>query len=92
MFLFLFGITLVFFLFQVAGDVSEELVEFFNAFVEFAQLGFEVLVDFADLGSESLVEFAKSGVGFFVHIDQFALGLLAKPMLVTLPCVLLLLD
>ena len=50
------------------------------------------LLNYARYVEESKVQSPKSKVYFAWSLATFALGLMAKPMLVTLPCVLLLLD
>ncbi len=50
------------------------------------------LLNYACYVEESKVQSPKSKKYFTLSLVTFALGLMAKPMLVTLPCVLLLLD
>ena len=50
------------------------------------------LLNYARYVEESKVQSPKSKIYFAWSLISFALGLMAKPMLVTLPCVLLLLD
>ena len=70
--------TLPIFVLPFAGDGSDQLVQFVDAFMEFRQLGCHVFMDLAEFGLESLAEFAELRFGFFVNFEQLSLCLLAK--------------